>query len=283
MVRIIISKFGNVNEKQVEWVIGVVKECYNKLSPHNVDVVDVYIFDSKWRFEAFMKNEALKFGVSSSGFGDSFFASHDAWTGLPRISVCLELLNKLCLDARLGGLRHEIAHSILHGSLNYYRLPMTMALMELGKKFNLNLQYLTDLLYLLSVSVKDYEVTRFLYSKGYVVDQISYATHLLCSSKEEQLVWKLIRGDPNAEILYLASLLKVLGCVKPLTKDAEFGDIITDLMRNYISHLPEFYLNALLKVVSCLDSLGTDTIENLESLSSFFYEFVAKPIFKLYL
>ncbi len=45
MVRIVASRFGEVNGKAVDRVVEVMEECYGRLSPHGVTLVDLYVFE----------------------------------------------------------------------------------------------------------------------------------------------------------------------------------------------------------------------------------------------
>ena len=69
-----------------------------------------------------------------------------------------------------------------------------------------------DLIYLLSIAVKDFEATRLLYSKGYKEDQFIYAKHFLKPSEEDILVWNMTFGNHLAKIIFLVSLLKNIFC-----------------------------------------------------------------------
>lgn len=52
------------------------------------------------------------------------------------------------------------------------------------------------LLYLISIAVKDYEVTKFLYDKGFVKDQVAYAKWVLKPSEEDMLSWEIASANP---------------------------------------------------------------------------------------
>lgn len=74
----------------------------------------------------------------------------------------------------VGGLRHEVAHSILHGSPEYYIIPIPEPLRETAERYDLPPKATEELLYLISMAVKDCEVTELLSSRGYVEDQVAY-------------------------------------------------------------------------------------------------------------
>ena len=108
----------------------------------------------------------------------------------------------------VGGIRHEVGHTVLHGDIRYYLLSFPAALLEIADRFNLSFEYMTNLLYLVSIAVKDYEVTRLLYQKRYVEDQAAYVEFLLKVSEDDILSWEISRGKPISQALCLISCLK---------------------------------------------------------------------------
>ncbi len=88
--RIVMSKFGNIKDEEADYIIKVMKECYSRLEPHEVALVDLYIFKYSSSMEAFTAKESKEVGVSSSSFDELFFAMHDAYRGISRIILCLE-------------------------------------------------------------------------------------------------------------------------------------------------------------------------------------------------
>jgi hypothetical protein len=114
--RIVTSRFGRINNEDIDKTVFIVRECYRRLSPHGVDLIDLYIFERSSAVEAFLADESKSVGVASSSFSELFFSMHDAWRGTPRIIICLERMKKLPALAQKGGIRHEVGHSVLHGS-----------------------------------------------------------------------------------------------------------------------------------------------------------------------
>jgi len=176
-------------------------------------------------------------------------------------------MKKLPERVKVGGIRHEVGHTILHGSLQYYLLPFPPALLEIADRFNLSSEYMKNLLYLVSIAVKDYEVTRLLYQRGYVEDQFAYAKFLLKVSEDDTLSWKISRGKPLSEALCLISCLKVAGCATPLLADKKFGEEVRQHLIESLCYLPADLSTLLLKVIEEeFPSLGTDTLDNIEHI-----------------
>ena len=267
LVHIVVSTYGKINDEEIERVIEIMQECYSRLSPHDVSLVDLYLFERSSSVEAFFAKERRKVGVASAPFDELFFAMHDAWRGIPRITLCLEKMEKLPRLVKMGGIHHEVGHSILHGNLRYYVLSFPPALLEIVDRFNLSFEYMTNLLYLISIAVKDYEVTRLLHERGYVEYQVAYAKHLLKISEDDTLSWEISRGKPPAEAMCLISCLKAAGCAAPLLVDKKLGEEVRQYLMESLSYLPADRSTLLLRVVEGgFPSLGTDTLDNVDRM-----------------
>lgn len=281
LVRIVVSKFGEISHETVDSAVKTMTECYERLKPHDVELVDLCLFERSSAADAFLSKEASEVGVVSASFGELFFATHDAWRGTSRIILCLEKMRGLPELVRVGGIRHEVGHSVLHGSIQYYLLSLSPALLELVDRFGLSTEHAMNLLYLTSIAVKDYEVTRLLHQRGYIKDQVAYAKHLLTVSESDTLSWEASRGEPLAEILCLTSYLKALGCAAPLLTDKACHEEIKRRLKESLAYLPPDCSSLLLNVVSeDFLRLGTDTLGNIREASVSVAEKIIKPILK---
>lgn len=269
MVQIIISRYGKISDDELLPLLDIMRECYARLMPHEVSLVDLYVFESSSLARSLLMREFESLGVSTSSFlEETFFATHDALRGIPRIILFLDKLRSLPELVRAGGIRHEVAHTVLHGSLEYYLLAFPLPLLQAINEFSIPIEYSRIMLYLISIAVKDYEVTRLLYTRGYVDDQVEYVKFLLGGSEDEMLSWALSRGNPLLEALHLLSLLKVVGCAAPLLNDEKFGGEIRAGLVRYLSHLPEDLSKALIDIAeSSFTRLGSDTFQNISRIS----------------
>ncbi len=272
------SKFGEVGAEEIDRTLAVMKECYSRLAPHEITLVDLYFFERSSSTEAFLTKEFKEVGVVSDSFNELFFAMHDAWRGTPRIILCLERMRKLPGLVQTGGIRHEVGHSILHGSLRYYLLPLPPVLLDISERFNLSLEYATNLLYLISVAVKDYEVSRLLHERGYVEDQVAYVKHMLAVSESDVSSWKISRGTPLAEVLCLISYLKTVSCAVPFLLNKTFGEAMRLRVTESLSHLPASYSTLLMKTaLETFSSMGTDTLINIDHMTRLVAENIINP------
>jgi hypothetical protein len=277
--KIVVSKFGYVENREITYILNIVQECYGRLKPHKVDLVDLYIFERSSSMSGFMAKESKEVGVASESFSELFFAMHDAFRGTSRIILCLEKMKKLPKLVQDAGIRHEVGHSVLHGSLLYYFLPLPPALSNLVHRFNVSREYATNLLYLISISVKDFEVSRLLYERGYIEDQVAYAKHLLEVTESDRLSWELSRDKPSAEILCFVSSLKTAGCAVPFLVNKKFGEELKRLLSDNLSYLRTDFSTALMNLIlKDFPSLGIGTINNINRVAGLVVEIIVKPI-----
>jgi len=264
MIRIVVRRFGDIKERFVEKVLEILNDCYNRLGAHAVEIVDVLIFEKSSSMNAFMNDEKRKLGIETSAFEESFLAVHDAWQGTSRIMVAYDKMIHVPKLVGIGALRHEASHTALHGSLEYYSFSTPMFLIELERNRVISRQVIRDLVYLASIAVKDYEVTRLLYEKGYVEDQVAYNEYYLKPSEEELEAWKLAEKNKTAILLFLFSALKTACGAAPLLKDERYGEEILKTITGSMNFLPPELSARLLKILEEASKFGRNTHENVD-------------------
>ena len=273
-VRIAPRKFGSIDDGDVDFVKGTLEECYPRLEPHEVSYVDLCLFESATRMKAFFLRERFAVGVVGQGFDDLFVAQHDAWRGTPRISICLERLRSLPREVQVGSIRHEAGHSVLHGGIEYYIVPLPL-MPRLATEIGFSGESKRNFLYLMSIAVKDFEVTRFLLGRGFFEDQLAYAMNAFDTTEGDRLTWRMSSGNRVAEILCMASRFKEICCAAPLLRDDGIGKELEDRLVCNLSYLGGENVRGLLKVAKDdLPKLGTDTMRNIGLLSGLFLSMV---------
>ena len=278
MVRILVSKFGDIRSEAVDSIFSTMEECYNRLEPHGLSLVDLYLFERSSALEAFLSREHAKMGVTSSRFDEDFYAIHDAWRGIPRISVSVERIKSLTELIRAGILRHEVGHSILHGSPQYYIFPIPHLLIEASERFDLPIQYLNDLLYLISIAVKDFEVTHLLLSRGYIEDQVAYAENVLKASQDDLAAWEIGKVNPQAKILCIVSRLKDFSCASALMSNGRLREKIRMKLTESLNYFPEEVSTKVLNIILKLpSSLQADTLGNVGEMTRIIVEELVEP------
>jgi len=279
--KILICKFGEVNNKVVNQIVGVMQECYVQLAPHGVELLDLYVFERSTAVEAFLAEESRRIGVASSSFDEVFFSMHDAWRGISRIIICLERMKKLTALAQRGGIHHEVGHSVLHGSPRYYIFAIPPTLQDLGKRYKLSRQHVTNMLYLISIAVKDYEVSRLLHRHGYVKDQMAFAKHMLLPMESDRTIWEISRTNPDAQALCLTSYLKLIGYTTPFLASKNSRKELNHYLKESLSYLPKKHSTKLLREIpKIFHQLGLDTMDNINKFTNLIVQEMIQSIYK---
>ena len=200
---------GHITQSELQEIRGTLEECYPRLGRWLPERVEVHLFDTPVQIAAFLASEKTELGIRTSG-DDAFICSHDAWRGSPRLLICAERLFALSPIARLGAIRHEAAHTVLHGALAYYVFRIPTDCLELAQAKGMDLAMLQQVLYYCATAVKDFEVTRLLLHQGYGECQVAFAEAQFLPSDEDKLAWLLARHHPQARLLFFTSQLKTL-------------------------------------------------------------------------
>lgn len=278
-MNIVIQKLGEIPEESVRDILAIIHECYERLEPHEVEILELFLFSDRSNMNSFYSRERSALHVVSENLGESFIAMHDAWRGTSRIGVCMSGIKGLPLLIRIGTLRHEVAHSVLHGSLEYYVFPLSAPQIQAAKRFGLSKEYSFNLLYLISIAVKDFEVARLLSGKGYVEDQLAYSNHVLGTSKEDLDAWQLSKGNPASMALCLAARMKDAACLIALQPKLD-EQSVADRIRRELSYLPDPILNETLKILERFpEAMAGDTFQNVAAMMKMFVEDLLQPLF----
>ncbi|MFQ5811769.1 MAG: hypothetical protein ACE5I2_01040 [Anaerolineae bacterium] len=239
------------------------EECYRRLPTSDLEVVQVCLLDTVKRLRQFLAAEHAELGIASP-LGEEFLALHDAWHGVPRITICHERLAGVPHLVGLGAIRQQVAHSILHGSPEYYVFKFSRNLVEKGQERGLAPAALQQLLYYVAIAVKDYEVVRLLVTHGYVDCQAALAFHQLEADDEDRLAWRLARLNPVVRLICLASQLKCMLSIRPLVAKPALASALIQQARAMLSFLPleeQDKLWALTQQIAA--ALGDDTHQNI--------------------
>lgn len=278
MPRIVMRRIGSVSEDTVREITATVEECYQRLKPHSVELLDLLLFRDSAQMNAFYARESEASGIMSQSLSEEFFAVHDAWSGTPRIGVCIEKMHRLPHPVRTGALRHEVGHSILHGSIEHYVFSVTPPLLRASETFSLTRDTMFAILYLISIAVKDFEVSRFLVKKGYLEDQVAYSRHVLTTSREDLKTWRMAEGNPTAMTLCAAGRLKDAACIMAIGQVLNEPSI--DVMAREFSYLSHPMMEHFLNVLEAFPrDLTGDTLSNVNTAVRLFVEKLLEPTF----
>jgi hypothetical protein len=254
-VNISLTKFGSIPESALNEISSLIDESYNILGQPMGSSVDLEIFD---------KAE-----------GEQFFATHDALEGKPRIRVYLNKLLELPKLVGLAGIRRQVAHSILHGSLRFYLIKFPDVLKRAIHQYRLSYDFGNSLLYNIGMAAKEYEVTDLLCRRSFVDEQVAYARYILEPSSDEIFAWEIASTNRLQKILYLAALIRDISCAAPLVYNERFG--VGDEIRQYIekklahvSLVPRSRIQSI--IYQKFGFLGADTFEKIDVIAKWVTE-----------
>jgi hypothetical protein len=171
--------------------------------------LSVSIWKTMGKYQDFYQREREELGVGTGGEAD-FLATHDAWRGYPRIHICHERL--MGIDERIvqGVIHHETGHALHHGAPEFYTFRFSNRLQEAGRFNGLDFPLLQQCVYLLSVALKDQDVTLWLAKNGLGSSQLALLGYLLSDTEEEHQVWERIRESYVLRKIAFAAFLKTL-------------------------------------------------------------------------
>ena len=134
------------------------------------------------------------------------------------------------------------------------------------------------MLYLISITVKDYEVSRLLHKHGYTRDQTSFTKHILAPTESDKIAWEISRANPHTEALCLTSHLKFVGCATPFLTNDNSGKKIKGYIKESLSFLPQKHFTKLLETPGIFQQLGSDTIKNINTFTDMIAEKLIGPV-----
>lgn len=242
-----LKTFGNIDRAFEEKLLNIIVECYERLGPPMTYSVNLNIFET------------------SSGQG--FFASHDALQGKPTINIYLDKVSSLPFNVIEGGVRRQVAHSILHGSPEYYKIRFPTELKQAIQTYSLPENLATEILYGAAMAAKECSVTKFLVEGGYVEDQVAYAKYMLEPTAEEFQAWEMAKLNPMARIIYLVITIRDISCAVPLLKKPDISDEVRQSLEKRLSHLPEACKATLQRIIDeTIQKFSENTFKNINSL-----------------
>jgi len=199
---------GNVDETILAKVDLWTRELIDPIDRNKIPSrISIFLWARTRDFEEFDIREKAELGVATGGESD-FLATHEAWRGFPRIHVPIEKIKAIPEEVVQGIVQHEVGHALLHGNPEFYQFRFSTQLQETGRRAGLDLPMLQQLVYLLSVAIKDEEVIRLLIGRGAGIYQSRLLEYLLEDTEEEQKTWEMLRNDSALRLLGMAAFLK---------------------------------------------------------------------------
>jgi len=253
MAGISVTRFGEISQPMVDEILSTIEDCYTVIGEPLAASVELCMIEES--------------------VGKTFFATHDASQGKPVITVYVDKFLEIPRLVALAGIRRQAAHSVLHGSPQYYLIRVPKDLIRAMKRYDIPGHCTNRFLYGAAMAAKEYEVTRLLCGKGYVEDQAAYAEYILCPSAEEVLAWEIASRDKLEKVFHLVSIIRDISCAVFLTQDKQVGDKIKEHISRKLAHMTPDYQSRIRGIIyEELPLLGTDTFENIDLITKLVVE-----------
>lgn len=247
-MNISLTKFGEIPQSMLDEISSLINGSYRILGEPMGGSIDLEIFETAEE--------------------EQFFATHDALEGKPRIRVYLDKLLELPKLVGLAGVRRQVVHSILHGSLRFYLIKFPNVLKRAIHQYRLSYDFGNSLLYSIGMAAKEYEATDFLYSRSFVDEQVAYARYILEPSGEEVFAWGIASTNRLQEVLYLAALIRDISCALPLAYDERFGDEVRQYIEKKLAHVSLVPRSRIQSIIyQKFGLLGADTFEKIDLIA----------------
>lgn len=264
---------GKVSGSFKKEISEILNDCYKRFKQQVPYKVEVYAFDTEANLNNFLREEKFKLGLSFNTVDEISACTYEVLRGYPRLLVCQERLSGYSKTGRAGALRHEAAHTVLHGSLEYsiFQIPEDCRHTAMVK--GIETEKLEELFFQLSMGVKDYEATRFLVDHDFINCQLSYALEWIKPVDDDRAAWNISRTNRQTRFVYESALMRPLLFCDPLLSMPKSkkvtGEELVQLsarMEQMIALLGETEENKVLKVAAAIiEVIGEDTHKNIDA------------------
>ncbi len=196
-------------------IVNTLKDCYRKFGMKVPYKVEILITDTEAILQDYLRQEKFKTGIIDDTYEDSI-CMYDTWKGYPRISIAIEKLREYSKQARTGFIRHQSAHSVLHGSLEYRIFKIPEDCQQTAMIKNISPDALQQATQKLSLAVKDCEASKLLVENSYINCQLSFALEWIRPEISPRTVSRMTRLDRQQNFIEQIELLKPILFAHPL-------------------------------------------------------------------
>ena len=264
---------GNVSGNFKKEISEVLNDCYKRFGQRVPYKIEVYAFDTEENLNSFLREEKFKLGLSFNTVDDVSACTYEVLRGYPRLLICQEKLLPYSKAGRAGAIRHEAAHTVLHGSLEYsiFQIPEDCRHTAMVK--GIAPEKLEEVYFQLTMGVKDFEATKFLVEHDFINCQFTYALEWIKPVDDDRTAWSVSRSNRQTRFVYESALMRPILFCDPLLslpkskKVPEEDQIQLDArIEQMIALLGETEENKVLKVAgSIIEVLVDDTHKNIDA------------------
>jgi hypothetical protein len=260
---------GNV-KKEISEIVG---DCYKKFGDRVPYKVEVHVFDTEENLHNFLRQEKFKQGIPYNSVDDASPCTYDVLRGFPRLLIPMDRLAGYSKQARAGAIRHEAAHTVLHGGLEYniFQIPEDCRHTAMVK--GIDAEKLEGVFFQLTQGIKDHEATRFLVQHDFIHCQFAYALAWIKPTEEDKTAWMVSKTSRQTRFIYESALMRPLLFANPLLSLPKSSKVPTEdqlqlgaRIEKMIAMLGETEENKVLQVAAAIiDVLSEDTHDNIDS------------------
>jgi len=223
---------GDVSEELVNEIKEFLEKCLLRLGDE-IDLIEIHMFGDERFYRHYLRERA-----SGTIWGEDlgFPITYECRRGIPTMAISMPRMMKLDESIRKAVIEHEAGHAVLHSSPEFY-------IVSIPESFRRSLPPELDdneilrLIHLLSIAIKDSEVTYLLSSKGIVENQARFALDMLQPSEEELAASRISDLDYRMRLVLAYSMLKPIAFASPLRRHEELGGKVSRAIRNYVRTL----------------------------------------------
>lgn len=263
---------GSVSGGVKNDVVNTVKDCYKHFGSQVPYRLEILLTDSEAILRDYLRQEKFNQGIIEDESYDNV-CMYDNLRGFPRITLSMERLSQFNKQARQGVIRHQAAHSALHGSLEYriFKIPDESRQMAMVK--NIDNLTMENAVYKLSLAIKDFEATRLLVEHNYINCQLAFALEWIQPVNSIGAPKQPARVDRQEKFINQITLLKPILFSHPLIQvpkskkiDLEMQVMLGRRIEEVVEDLPENDQARLLQVSNRIaDGISRDTHENVDN------------------
>jgi hypothetical protein len=268
---LIITTRGKIPGGAKSEIVNIFRDCYRKFGSRSPYKVEILITETEDIRHDSIREEQSRLGRTAIEDLDEVCAHH-FWSGHLTINVSVEKLGEFSKLARQGALRHEAAHSFLHGSLEYniFRIPDDC--LQTASVKGINTAVLEQVIRNLSSAIKECEATKFLIAHNFTDCQAAFMLEWI-QPPQDRSALKSAKMDRQVRFIHLTALLKPILLADPILAIPKSKKISLERqvflgrkVEELVEHLTDYERNKILQVASTISgSLNDDTHINVDS------------------
>lgn len=257
-------------KKEISEILG---DFYKKLGDRVPYKIEVHVFDTEENLHSFLKQEKFKLSITLNTVDEASPCTYDVLRGFPRLLIPLDRLAGYSKLGKAGAIRHEAAHTILHGGLEYNIFQIPEECKHIAMVKGIDEEKLEGVFFQLTMAIKDLEATKLLTDNGFIHCQLAYALDWIQPSESDKTAWIVAKTTRQTRFIYESALMRPLLFANPLLSLSKSKKVPKEeqlqlgaRIEKMLAILGETEEDKVLKVAaSVIEVLAGDTHDNISS------------------